>query len=267
MVRALGIVVVALVVAGACEGTWSQTANPSPVRAVHAALLRTGKVLLIAGSGNDPDQFAAGTFKTAIYDPTTDTMRSDISTPYDLFCAGHAFLPDGRLLVAGGTSAYQTDTTPYKGEKRVRIFDPVTEKYHDRAVDGDRPLVPDGREPRRRVARDGRRLRRERAALEHVPGLQPDDQHLVREQAARHLAERHRRVLAALPVDAPARGRSPLLLGRARVRGRSRHAAVHVERRRQHDQLDGEPARARRRPCATRLRACCCRRRRSSGSW
>jgi hypothetical protein len=129
VVRAIAIIVAALLVAGACEGTWSKTANPSPVRAVHAALLRTGKVLLIAGSGNDPDQFAAGTFKTAIYDPVTDTMRSDIATPYDLFCAGHAFLPDGRLLVAGGTSGYQTDTTPYKGEKRVRIFDPVTETY------------------------------------------------------------------------------------------------------------------------------------------
>jgi hypothetical protein len=131
LVRAIAIIVAALLVAGACEGTWSKTANPSPVRAVHAALLRTGKVLLIAGSGNDPDQFAAGTFKTAIYDPVTDTMRSDIATPYDLFCAGHAFLPDGRLLVAGGTAAYE-DTAhgiPYKGEKRVRIFDPVTETY------------------------------------------------------------------------------------------------------------------------------------------
>src|SRR3954471_24666344 len=126
-VRALGIVVVALLVAGACEGTWSKTATPSPVRAVHAALLHTGKVLLIAGSGNDPDEFAAGSFKTAIYDPATGTLRSDIATPYDLFCAGHAFLPDGRLLVAGGTSAYENKATgtPYKGEKRVRIFDPA----------------------------------------------------------------------------------------------------------------------------------------------
>jgi hypothetical protein len=120
------------VLAGAaCEGTWAKTANPSPVRAVHAAVLRTGKVLLIAGSGNDPDEFAAGSFKTAIYDPTTDTLRSDVPTPYDLFCSGHAFLPDGRLLVAGGTTAYSDTTTgrPYEGERRVRIFDPVSETY------------------------------------------------------------------------------------------------------------------------------------------
>jgi Domain of unknown function (DUF1929) len=134
MGRRLGITAFACAIvltAAACEGTWTKTAQPSPVRAVHAALLHTGKVLLIAGSGNDPAQFAAGTFKTAIYDPTTGAMRSDIATPYDLFCSGHAFLPDGRLLVAGGTTAFGNSATgvPYKGDKRVRIFDPVTETY------------------------------------------------------------------------------------------------------------------------------------------
>jgi hypothetical protein len=126
-----GLATLLVLAVAACEGTWTTNPAPSPVRAVHAALLHTGKVLLIAGSGNDPDQFAAGTFKTAIYDPATGTLRSDIPTPYDLFCSGHAFLPDGRLLVAGGTSAYADSTThvPYKGEKRVRIFDPVTETY------------------------------------------------------------------------------------------------------------------------------------------
>jgi Domain of unknown function (DUF1929) len=126
----VGVVTLAL---SACQGFWSTTSHPSPVRAVHAALLRTGKVLLIAGSGNDPTQFAAGSFKTAIYDPSTDTLRSNIATPYDMFCAGHAFLPDGRLLVVGGTTAYgdTANGIPYKGDKRVRIFDPVTETYQN----------------------------------------------------------------------------------------------------------------------------------------
>ena len=39
--------------AAACEGTWTTASSPSPVRAIHAALMHTGKVLLIAGSGND----------------------------------------------------------------------------------------------------------------------------------------------------------------------------------------------------------------------
>lgn len=117
------------VVATACEGTWRPSANPSPVRAVHAALMRTGKVLLIAGSGNDRDSFAAGTFRTAVYDPVSDSFNTNITTPYDLFCSGHAFLPDGRLLVAGGTAAYQDATHQWYGEKRATIFDPATQKY------------------------------------------------------------------------------------------------------------------------------------------
>jgi hypothetical protein len=123
------LVVVLSVVATACEGTWTRAANPSPVRAVHAALMHTGKVLLIAGSGNDPTNFAAGTFRTAVYDPATDTFDTNITTPYDLFCSGHAFLPDGRLLVAGGTAAYQTGTHQWYGEKRATLFDPATQTY------------------------------------------------------------------------------------------------------------------------------------------
>jgi Domain of unknown function (DUF1929) len=76
------------------------------VNAVHAALLDTGKLLIIAGSGNNQAMFAAGTFKTLLYDPATGTTKL-IPTPSDMFCGGHAFLPNGNLLVAGGTSRYE----------------------------------------------------------------------------------------------------------------------------------------------------------------
>src|SRR5690349_5342395 len=120
-----------LLAAAACEGTWTTASSPSPVRSIHAALMHTGKVLLIAGSGNDRTDFAAGTFKTAVYDPSTDTFDSNIPTPYDLFCGGHAFLPDGRLLVVGGTAQFEDTATGKKwnGEKRTTIFDPVTQTY------------------------------------------------------------------------------------------------------------------------------------------
>src|SRR4051812_20011130 len=115
--------------AAACEGTWTNASSPSPVRTIHAALMHTGKVLLISGSGNDRNDFAAGTFKTAIYDPATDMFQSNIGTPYDLFCAGHAFLPDGRLLVVGGTTQFEDlgKGKKWNGEKRTTIFDPVTQ--------------------------------------------------------------------------------------------------------------------------------------------
>jgi len=62
-------------------------------------------VLLIEGSANNPEQFAAGTFKTFVWDPVANTFAS-VSTPYDAFCSGHSFLANGKLLVAGGVSSY-----------------------------------------------------------------------------------------------------------------------------------------------------------------
>ncbi len=89
-------------------GSWQTVTLPPSLRvdAVHTALLQTGKLLIIAGSGNNQQFFAAGTFKTLVWDPTTGKAKL-IPTPSDMFCGGHAFLPDGRLLVAGGTARYE----------------------------------------------------------------------------------------------------------------------------------------------------------------
>lgn len=89
-------------------GSWEQVHVPGEHRlnAIHAALLRTGKVLLIAGSGNNQKSFDAGTFKTILWDPAAHTFKA-VDTPEDFFCAGHSQLPDGRLLVAGGTARYE----------------------------------------------------------------------------------------------------------------------------------------------------------------
>ncbi len=90
------------------KGHWSILNVPSKfqVNAVHAALLYTGKVLIIAGSGNNLGYFKAGTFKSILWDPATDKFKL-IHTPSDMFCGGHSFLPDGRLLIAGGTRRYE----------------------------------------------------------------------------------------------------------------------------------------------------------------
>lgn len=114
----------------ACQGEWRTTSTPSPVRAAHVALLHTGKVLLVAGSGNSTADFAAGTFTTSLWDPDTETFQS-ASTPWDAFCAGHAFLPDGKLLVAGGNTAYPSAATnnANAGSRRAYVFDPETGSY------------------------------------------------------------------------------------------------------------------------------------------
>ncbi|GGY87916.1 kelch motif-containing protein [Streptomyces poonensis] len=89
-------------------GSWTQVDIPEKYRtnAIHAALLHTGKVLIIAGSGNEQKKFDAGSFDTVLWDPEAGTFKK-VPTPEDFFCAGHAQLPDGRLLVAGGTARYE----------------------------------------------------------------------------------------------------------------------------------------------------------------
>ncbi|MGY1822613.1 radical copper oxidase GlxA [Geodermatophilus sp. SYSU D00079] len=89
-------------------GHWETIELPEEyrVQAIHAALLYTGKVLLIAGSGNNAREFEAGSFTTVVWDPVTGET-TEVPTPEDLFCAGHAYLPNGNLLIAGGTAEYE----------------------------------------------------------------------------------------------------------------------------------------------------------------
>ncbi|MDP9407437.1 MAG: galactose oxidase early set domain-containing protein [Actinomycetota bacterium] len=114
----------------AATGRWTVLAAPMPLRSVHATLLRDGRVLLIAGSGNDPDAFTAGSFRTSVWDPATGGF-TDVPTPTDMFCAGHVTLPDGRVLIAGGTLSYPgvQGETSYRGAKATYVFDPATNRY------------------------------------------------------------------------------------------------------------------------------------------
>ncbi|MFG2861067.1 galactose oxidase-like domain-containing protein [Streptomyces sioyaensis] len=92
----------------AANGHWDVVNVPQKYRinTIHAALLHTGKVLLVAGSGNNAANFKAKSFRTVLWDPEKNTFKN-IPTPKDLFCAGHTQLPDGKLLVAGGTQRYE----------------------------------------------------------------------------------------------------------------------------------------------------------------
>jgi Domain of unknown function (DUF1929)/FG-GAP-like repeat len=100
-------------------GVWRLLENDSVVLAVHAALLHTGDVIFFAGSSNDPDRHAAHQYGTAVWHyPSRNVSRPD--TPVDLFCCGHAFLPDGRLVAAGGTEQYD----PFFGLRQTVSFDP-----------------------------------------------------------------------------------------------------------------------------------------------
>ena len=86
-------------------GVWRLLENDSVVNPVHAALLHTGSVLFFAGSGNDVERHAALQYATAVWHYPA-AMYSQPPTPVDLFCCGHSFLADGRLLASGGTEQY-----------------------------------------------------------------------------------------------------------------------------------------------------------------
>jgi len=89
-------------------GLWTKLDIPVNYRVngIHSTLLYNGDVLIMAGSGNNQAFFNARTFKTLLLNPVTMQMRL-IHTPWDLFCAGHIELPDGNILVAGGTARYE----------------------------------------------------------------------------------------------------------------------------------------------------------------
>ncbi|MEU3658313.1 galactose oxidase-like domain-containing protein [Streptomyces sp. NPDC032940] len=112
------------------DGRWDVLPTENPVRSMHSVVLHNGKVLLIAGSGNDPEMFEAGTFTSAVYDPATGEYRT-VPTPKDMFCAGHVQLQDGRVLVMSGNAGYPSadGTVGYQGYKDSYVFDPETETY------------------------------------------------------------------------------------------------------------------------------------------
>ncbi|MEV0091769.1 kelch motif-containing protein [Streptomyces sp. NPDC050738] len=110
------------------NGHWATLDIPSEykINTIHAALLHTGKILLVAGSGNNQKNFDAKSFRSVLYDPAKDTFKN-IPTPKDLFCSGHTQLPNGDLLIAGGTKRYEKlkgDVTKAGGLMIVHNEDP-----------------------------------------------------------------------------------------------------------------------------------------------
>lgn len=109
-------------------GHWQVVDMPATyqLNSIHATLLPTGKVLLIAGSGNNVKNFNGGAFKSTLWDPVNNTFQK-IPTPKDMFCGGHTQLPDGRLLIAGGTARYEVlkgDVNRAGGAMLVKNEDP-----------------------------------------------------------------------------------------------------------------------------------------------
>ena len=82
------------------SGSWSPGRSTTCV-AIHVALLPSGKIFYLAGSGYHRDR-PNGPFEARIYDPVTDSEK-DLPLSEDLFCIGLTHLPNGNVLMAGGT--------------------------------------------------------------------------------------------------------------------------------------------------------------------
>jgi WD40 repeat protein len=91
----------------ALAGEWSSV-RPSPIVQLHLHLLANGRVLSWGLAGSPQ-----------VWDPATGIFTA-VPSPSLLFCAGHTFLPDGRLLVAGG------HISNGHGLPSTNIFDPAT---------------------------------------------------------------------------------------------------------------------------------------------
>jgi hypothetical protein len=87
--------------------------NPvsSEILAVHAALLRDGRVLYFSGSQHDEHPLTLAAAR--IFYPGFNMIQiANSPLTEDLFCCGHAFLPNGDLFVAGGTLSYDINAPP-----------------------------------------------------------------------------------------------------------------------------------------------------------
>jgi hypothetical protein len=108
------------------QGKWQTQSYQVPINPIHVALMHNGKILIVAGSGNNAANLGSGNLKSAVLDPAAGTFTVQ-KQGWDMFCEGMTVLPDGRVFIAGGTLAY----SPFLGDKRSAIFDPVTGQFAD----------------------------------------------------------------------------------------------------------------------------------------
>ena len=138
--------------------------------AIHAAMLRTGKVLMwgypihveqAAWRGNESYAWlwdpSLGSGANAVEDVTPVIGGENVS----IYCSGMSFLPDGRVLVVGGTLTWGEDDpdfptyTEFAGLDTAILFDPATESWTELP----RPAGSDGRwYPTQTLLPDGRTL-------------------------------------------------------------------------------------------------------------
>jgi hypothetical protein len=110
------------------------------VVAIHAALVATadadGEVILFGGDNHYFDgQQNKEIHHTARFNCRTHVLATVTSPPADVYCCGHAFLSDGRLLTAGGTTSFPPDSAPphdhkhFGGDRQASVYNSRTQSF------------------------------------------------------------------------------------------------------------------------------------------
>jgi Domain of unknown function (DUF1929) len=106
--------------------------------AIHAALLPNGRVLFFSHDENEPTNLNRGKYQ--VWNPETGGSSPLGITSRNLFCAGHCYLGDGRLLVAGGKNGGAYYPHPHDSTLPV-VHEGPDRDIHTISVD---PNNPDG---------------------------------------------------------------------------------------------------------------------------
>ncbi len=105
-----------------------------PINPIHVALMSSGKILVVAGSGNCPPSqsgcplgppFGPGNGSGALLLNPTSGSITQFSLSFDAFCNGMILLSDGRAFINGGSIQYD----PFLGETRSFFFDPSSNAF------------------------------------------------------------------------------------------------------------------------------------------
>lgn len=106
-------------------GAWSEPYDledeDGHLSVVHVAVVNTGDVLMIEHACH------AGISKTPLWDPNTRSLKPAPTPPTEgLYCSGHCFLSDGKLLVVGGRG----DANHWPNDKDIAwLYDPTTTSW------------------------------------------------------------------------------------------------------------------------------------------
>ena len=138
------------------RGFWYDIGGPeaAEILGLHAAILPTGKILLLGGHENSQEKWDSNQLTevrlfddqthelTRIngpqYSATSDNVYFKHNDKIDLFCCGHAILANGKLLFAGGTEqppGLYSDLSTHgafghqPGSHESWLFDPNTEVF------------------------------------------------------------------------------------------------------------------------------------------